>query len=69
MSRAPLSLSGDPLAGNKLVRFAFIDEAGTSKYDPYAVVAGVVVHGDDELIPLEEHLEGLARKHIPPEDH
>ena len=69
MNRAPLSLSGDPFAGNKLVRFAFIDEAGTSKYDPYVVVAGVVVHGDDELIPLEEHLEGLARKHIPPEDH
>jgi hypothetical protein len=45
-----------------------MDEAGTSKHDPYAVVAGIVVHGDDQIIPLEEHLEYLVQKHIPAED-
>ncbi|MCW8952683.1 MAG: DUF3800 domain-containing protein [Rhodospirillales bacterium] len=50
------------------MRFAFIDEAGTSRNDPHVVVAAVVVHGDNELIPLENHLEELVEKHIPKND-
>ena len=46
-----------------------MDEAGTSKHDPYVVVAGIVVHGDEQLIPLEEHFELLVEKHIPKSDH
>lgn len=63
-----LSLAGCPLIGERLVRFAYIDEAGTSQYDPHVVVAAVIVHGDNELIPLEGHLERLVKKHIPEED-
>jgi hypothetical protein len=50
------------------VRIVFLDEAGISKREPWVVVAGIVVHGDTELIPLEEHLEELAIKHIPEAD-
>jgi hypothetical protein len=43
----------------------FMDEAGTSLLSTHAVVAGVPVHGDKELVPLEDHCERLAVKHIP----
>lgn len=49
------------------MRFAFIDEAGTSQYDPHVVVAAVLIHGDEQLIAIEEHLERLVEKHIPPD--
>jgi hypothetical protein len=68
-SQSAVALSGVPLAGQRVVRFAFLDEGGISKYEPYAVVAGVMVHGDEQLIPLENELERLKRKHIPPELH
>jgi len=32
------------------------------------VVAGIFVHGDEQLIPLEEKLEALVQKHIPKEN-
>jgi len=46
----------------------FLDEGGISRDEPIAVVGGVFVHGDQQLIPLEEHLEGLVKKHIPRSD-
>ena len=62
------AFGGGPPLGSKVVRFIYVDEAGTSQNNPHTVVAGAVVHGDDQLIPLEEHLDGLVEKHIPKED-
>jgi len=56
------------LSGDAVVRFVFIDEGGISKHEPFVVVAGVFVHGDEKLIPLEMEIERLIRKHIAPED-
>ena len=50
------------------MRFVFLDEGGISQHEPVVVIGGVFVHGDEQLIPLEDHLEELVRKHIPPED-
>jgi Protein of unknown function (DUF3800) len=49
------------------VRFVFTDEGGISRHEPWVVVAGVFVHGDEQLIPLENELEQLIQKHIPKE--
>jgi hypothetical protein len=69
MNRASTALAfgGAPLEGHKVVRFAFTDEGGISQREPYVVVAGVFVHGDEQLIPLENELMRLIRKHIPKE--
>ena len=47
------------------MRFVFTDEGGISRDEPFAVVAGIFVHGDDQLVRLEEELDRLRRKHIP----
>jgi hypothetical protein len=62
---AGLAFGGGPLEGRKVVRFVFLDEGGISRDEPFAVVAGVFVHGDEQLIPLENELERLKQKHIP----
>jgi hypothetical protein len=49
------------------VRFVFLDEGGISKREPWVVVAGVIVHGDSQVVPLEERLDFLKKKHIPKE--
>lgn len=52
------ALGGGPLVGDKLVRIAYVDEAGVGREDhePYLVVAGVLIHGDTECKPLEKEL-------------
>lgn len=50
-----------------MVRFVFLDEGGISKHEPWVVVAGVIVHGDRQVIPLEEYLAELIEWHIPEE--
>jgi hypothetical protein len=45
---------GGPLKGDHPVRYVFIDEAGTSKKEPISVVAGVVVHADNQCRPAEK---------------
>ena len=64
----PYSLSGDRLEGKKLVRLAFIDEAGISKpeHEPFLVVAGVLIHGDNALNGVENELERIMKRHILP---
>jgi Protein of unknown function (DUF3800) len=62
------ALGGGLLKGTKLVRFAFLDEGGIAQHEPYAVVAGMFVHGDEQVIPLENRLEELVQKHIPEND-
>ncbi len=48
----------------RVVRFAFMDEAGISANEPTVVVAAVFVHGDKQLVPLENELNALVRKYI-----
>ena len=59
--------NGALLEGRKVVRFVFLDEGGISRYEPFVVVAGVIVHGDEQLVPLERELANLVKKHIPKE--
>ncbi|MDE0150567.1 MAG: DUF3800 domain-containing protein [Rhodospirillaceae bacterium] len=62
------AFDGSPLAGRRLVRVVYLDESGTSRKEPLAVVAGVIVDGDRQMIAVEEHLAYLVRKHIPEAD-
>lgn len=67
---APLrisSASGVPLQGTKLVRVTYMDKSGVSPREPTLVEAAVIIHGDDQVIPVEEYLERLVAKHIPEE--
>jgi Protein of unknown function (DUF3800) len=50
------------------LRFAHVDEAGTSRDEPYCVVAGVVSHADHQWRVLNEHLSELADEFVPAED-
>ena len=61
------ALFGGRLTGRNLVRLVYIDEAGLSKssQEPFLVVAGVVVHSDNKLNLVEQHLRKLVKKHIP----
>jgi hypothetical protein len=47
------------------MRVTYMDESGLSKREPILIEAGIIVHGDDQVIPVEEHLESLVEKHIP----
>jgi hypothetical protein len=47
------------------VRVTYMDESGLSRREPILVEAGIIVHGDDQVVPVEEYLEALAEKHIP----
>ncbi len=61
------ALGGGPLHGEKAVRIVYLDEAGISnpKQEPFVTVAGVIVHGDDELNRVENRLKKLVKKYIP----
>lgn len=58
MNRVVRAFGGGPLLGSKYVRIAYLDEAGVSpsRDEPIAVVAGVIVHGDIQILPLERAL-------------
>ena len=62
---AAMAFGGGLFEGRSVVRFVFTDEGGISRDEPFAVVAGIFVHGDDQLVRLEEELDRLKRKHIP----
>jgi hypothetical protein len=57
------------LAGNKLMRFIFVDESGTGnpKFEPFIVVAAIIVHADKQLTKLEEYLGAMAAEFVPVE--
>jgi hypothetical protein len=65
----PVSLSGHPLEGDRIVRLVYMDEAGLSnpKHEPVLAVAGVIVDADRKLIAVERHIEKLAARWIPDE--
>lgn len=64
----PLSLSGVKLDGNSLVRKIYVDEGGISANESILVVAGVIVHADSQLIPIEEVFWELIDTNIYKED-
>jgi hypothetical protein len=63
----PRSLSNDCLYGKRMMRLVYMDEAGIGNPDqePFLVVAGVIVHADNDLIAIERHLDRLVEKFIP----
>ena len=52
------------------MRLAYLDETGDSNLDhePYLVVAGVILDGDQDWQPLKRHLESIARRYLPSKD-
>ena len=62
------SFFGLPLKKGKLVRFIYLDEAGISDNgkEPHAVVAGVIVHVDDQLEKIRRHLSEIYNRHVLP---
>lgn len=63
----PLALGGGELAGDKIVRMAFLDEAGMSnpKHEPFVAVAGVVVNADRHWQQIARDLEELWYDKMP----
>jgi hypothetical protein len=64
------ALGGGELKGEKLVRFAYLDESGTGnpKEEPFIIVAGFVVHADKQLKDLEKYLMTMADSFATHED-
>jgi hypothetical protein len=62
-----VSLSGDPLTGEALVRHIYADEAGTSAEEPVSVVAAIIVHTDTQYLPVCGQMAHLIRKYVPQE--
>lgn len=62
------SLSGHPLIGVKMTRFVYLDETGTNvKKDPYTIVAGIIVHADEQMDALEREFRRLVIEKVPEE--
>lgn len=68
IARGLVSFSGYVLAGGRLLRHVFIDEAGVAAQEPVAVVAGVITLPDEHWGQLREHLAAIARDHLPAAD-
>lgn len=64
--RGPRSLSGVTVEGDKLVRFVYLDESGTSK-ERVVVVAGVIMDADRDWRLVEDYLLDLIEEYIPEE--
>lgn len=64
-SAGPKSLSGHVLTGTKIVRIAYLDEAGISNpaQEPYLVVAGVLIDADKGWPHIQRDLEYLAEEY------
>jgi hypothetical protein len=61
------SFGGGHLMNGAPVRFAHIDEAGTSRDEANCVVAGVVSHPDRQWLSINQHLTKIADEFVPPE--
>ncbi len=64
----PFAVGGDPLQGDRRMRFVYSDESGASFNAPDLVTCGVIVDADRQLVALEDHLETIMEKHIPEAD-
>jgi hypothetical protein len=60
----PVSITGHPLSGRKLMQLVYLDEAGKANeaHEPYLVVAGVIVNPDQKWRPLERHFMELSKR-------
>lgn len=58
------AIGGAPLEGNRLVRAAYLDEAGIDRpqTNPNVVVAGIVLHTDTQWRLLKEHFAALKEE-------
>lgn len=50
------------------MRLIYFDEAGLAnpRHEPFLVVAGIMVHGDEQLNKVKIELERLLWRHVPP---
>ena len=50
------------------MRLVYLDEAGISnpQQEPYLVVAGIIVHADEQWYALEQYLRDMVTDFIPP---
>lgn len=62
----PEAFGGGELSGDRIVRIAYLDEAGISNqsHEPIAVVAGVIVHADQQWLTVQKALDDIAAKYI-----
>jgi hypothetical protein len=51
------AMFGDILWGSALVRFVYVDEAGTSENEPVTIVVGLIVNADEQLMFAESVVE------------
>lgn len=70
MSHFTRSLSGDPVKGQKLMRMAYLDEAGISnpRHEPFIVVAGIIVDADNQWKKVENNLNSIIEEFIPKDE-
>jgi hypothetical protein len=68
MSRGPLAFGGGPLLGDRPVRHAYLDEAGTDEKATRLVVAGIIINLDQDWRPAQLELHRLATKWLPDRD-
>lgn len=64
------AFGGGELKGEKLVRFAYLDESGIGdpKTEPSVVIAGVIVHADSQWRALHEYFQELIERFSPVKD-
>ncbi|MEZ5933322.1 MAG: DUF3800 domain-containing protein [Alphaproteobacteria bacterium] len=62
---SPLSVTGHPIDGDRLVRIVLVDEAGISRDDRVTIVAGIIVDVDKQWRMLEERRQSLINQYIP----
>lgn len=59
------ALGGGDLTGSRIVKIAYVDEAGIQPSDPYCVVAGVVIDPDQQYQQVRARLDQIKRQHAP----
>lgn len=65
----PRALGGGPLAGDRIVRIAYLDEFGIGDpaREPHVVVAATCIHADLQWKEISQYLFGMAAKYVPKE--
>jgi len=58
------AFGGGELAGDRLVRFIYIDEAGISAPEPVTVVCGIIVDADKQWAAINQKRNDLVQKHV-----
>jgi hypothetical protein len=67
----PRAFGGGPLAGSRIVRLIYLDEAGihfNEDKDPILCVAGVIIDADNQWKDVEAALNRVAFDWLPPPD-